>query len=62
MSGLTSPAPERDYQPDRPPLLGAVRSAAAVQRRFPLLQVLVLAALVLYVGGKDGDRAVTAAA
>ena len=55
MSGLTSPAPERDYQPDRGPLAGAARSAAAAQRRFPVLQVLVLAALVLYVGGKDGD-------
>jgi ribose transport system permease protein len=55
VSGLTSPAPGRDYQPERRPLLDAARSAGAVQRRFPLLQVLVLAALVLYVGGKDGE-------
>src|SRR6202044_3895955 len=37
---------------------GAVRAArrtAALQRRFPLLQVLVLIALVLYVGARDGD-------
>jgi ribose transport system permease protein len=31
------------------------RRAAALQRRLPLLQVLVLIALILYIGGKDGD-------
>jgi ribose transport system permease protein len=31
------------------------RQAAAVQRRFPVLQFLVLIALVLYVGAADGD-------
>ena len=55
MSGLTSQAPGRGYQPGRRPLLEAARSAGAAQRRFPLLQVLVLAALVLYVGEMDGD-------
>jgi ribose transport system permease protein len=33
----------------------AVRRAGALQRRVPLLQILVLIALVLYVGAKDGD-------
>ena len=33
----------------------AGRRAAGVQRRVPVLQVLVLVALVLYVGAKDGD-------
>jgi ribose transport system permease protein len=31
------------------------RRAAALQRRLPLLQVLVLIALILYIGSKDGD-------
>jgi ribose transport system permease protein len=31
------------------------RRAAALQRRLPLLQVLVLIALILYIGTKDGD-------
>ena len=35
--------------------LRASRRTAALQRRFPLLQVLVLIALVLYVGARDGD-------
>ena len=34
---------------------GAGRRAAGIQRRVPVLQVLVLVALVLYVGAKDGD-------
>jgi ribose transport system permease protein len=33
----------------------APQRAAAVQRRFPLLQILVLIALVLFVGARDGD-------
>jgi ribose transport system permease protein len=33
----------------------AARQAAVVQRRFPVLQFLVLIALVLYVGAADGD-------
>jgi ribose transport system permease protein len=33
----------------------AARRVAGVQRRVPVLQVLVLVALVLYVGAKDGD-------
>jgi ribose transport system permease protein len=37
------------------PRLGAGHQLAAAQRKFPLLQVLVLAALVLYVGAADGD-------
>jgi hypothetical protein len=37
------------------PRLGAGHQLAAAQRRFPILQVLVLAALVLYVGAADGD-------
>jgi ribose transport system permease protein len=37
------------------PALRAARRAAQVQRRFPLLQFLVLLALVLYVGASDGD-------
>ena len=35
--------------------LRAGHQLAAAQRKFPLLQVLVLAALVLYVGAADGD-------
>jgi ribose transport system permease protein len=34
---------------------GAGRRLAGVQRRVPVLQILVLVALVLYVGAKDGD-------
>jgi ribose transport system permease protein len=34
---------------------GTLRAVAEVQRRFPLLQVLVLFALVGYVGAKDGN-------
>jgi len=37
------------------PRLAAGHQLAAAQRKFPLLQVLVLAALVLYVGAADSD-------
>ncbi|HEY3902716.1 MAG TPA: ABC transporter permease [Streptosporangiaceae bacterium] len=37
------------------PRLATGHQLAAAQRKFPLLQVLVLAALVLYVGAADGD-------
>jgi ribose transport system permease protein len=36
-------------------LQGTAHAAGAAQRRFPLVQVLVLAALVIYVGHADGD-------
>jgi len=44
MTGLTAVQPP-----------GVAHRLAAAQRKFPLLQVLVLAALVLYVGQADGD-------
>ena len=52
MTGLTSQA---GHGSGRRPLLEGARSVGTAQRRFPLLQVLVLAALVLYVGETDGD-------
>ncbi|HEY1670613.1 MAG TPA: hypothetical protein VGG54_33360, partial [Trebonia sp.] len=52
---MTSLAPSPAAPAARDTVRGAARRAAAVQRRVPVLQVLVLAALVLYVGAKDGD-------
>ena len=37
------------------PSFRAARRAAGVQRKFPLLQLLVLIALVVFVGNRDGD-------
>jgi ribose transport system permease protein len=48
-----APAPAAPAGPGS--ALRASRRTAALQRRFPLLQVLVLIALVLYVGARDGD-------
>jgi ribose transport system permease protein len=48
-------APSPSAPSGRDTLLGAGRRLAETQRRIPALQVLVLVALVLYVGAKDGD-------
>lgn len=57
MTSLSS-APPPGPAPDRAVAdagLHVARRLGEVQRRFPALQVLVLFALVLYVGSKDGD-------
>src|ERR1700685_895262 len=51
---MTSLAPS-PTAPPAPAGVGALRRIAGVQRRVPVLQVLVLVALVLYVGARDGD-------
>jgi len=48
-----APAPAAPAGPGS--ALRVSRRTAALQRRFPLLQVFVLIALVLYVGARDGD-------
>jgi ribose transport system permease protein len=48
---MTPAAAEPGYRP----LTGRLHQVAAAQRRFPLVQVLVLAAVVLYVGHADSD-------
>jgi ribose transport system permease protein len=50
-----SPAPGAGADGALRAIAGTGRRTAALQRRVPLLQVLVLVALVLYVGAKDGD-------
>jgi ribose transport system permease protein len=52
MTGLAS-SPAADGAPHA--VVSAGRRAATLQRRLPLLQVLVLIALVLFIGSKDGD-------
>jgi ribose transport system permease protein len=52
---MTSLAQAPAPVPAPAPGADAARRAAALQRRFPLLQVLVLIALVLFVGARDGD-------
>ncbi len=49
-----TPAPS-PAQPAADGTLRAARRIAAVQRKLPVLQILVLIALVLYVGASDGD-------
>src|ERR1700685_1554801 len=51
---MTSLAPS-PTAPPAPAGVGALRRIAGVQRRVPVLQILVLVALVLYVGAADGD-------
>ena len=52
---MTSLAPPQAPPAGGDAVRGAARRIAGVQRRVPVLQVLVLLALVLYVGAKDGD-------
>jgi ribose transport system permease protein len=52
---MTTTSLTTDAADGTPGALRAARQTAALQRRFPLLQVLVLIALVLYVGARDGD-------
>jgi len=51
MTGMTTQAPATVQSA----LSAAAHRVGAAQRRFPLLQVLVLAALVIYVGKSDSD-------
>src|ERR1700678_3526505 len=50
-----APAPSPAPAAGADTALRTARRAAAFQRKFPLLQFLVLIALVLYVGSSDGD-------
>ena len=52
---MTSLAPSPAAPAGPSAAVGAARRFAGVQRRIPVLQVLVLIALVLYVGSADGD-------
>jgi len=52
---VTSLAPSRAAPAGSDAARSAARRVAGVQRRVPVLQVVVLVALVLYVGAKDGD-------
>jgi ribose transport system permease protein len=52
---MTGLAPGADYPQHSGPLLATARLLGTAQRKFPLLQFAVLAALVLYVGQADGD-------
>jgi ribose transport system permease protein len=52
---MTSLAPSQAAPAGGGTARNTARRVAGAQRRFPVLQVLVLIALVLYVGGKDGD-------
>ena len=52
---MTSLAPSQAAPAGGGTARNTARRVAEAQRRFPVLQVLVLIALVLYVGGKDGD-------
>jgi len=54
---VTSLAPSRAAPAGGDAARSAARRVAGVQRRVPVLQVVVLVALVLYVGAKDGDYA-----
>jgi ribose transport system permease protein len=55
MTGLAPGADEPGYPRHSGSLLATAQLLGTVQRRFPVLQVAVLAALVLYVGQADGD-------
>lgn len=55
MTSLAPSPSSPSAAPEAAAALRAVRRAAAVQRRLPVLQVVVLVALVLYVGARDGD-------
>jgi ribose transport system permease protein len=50
-----APAPSSAPPAGADTALRAARRAATVQRKFPLLQLLVLIALVVFVGNRDGD-------
>jgi ribose transport system permease protein len=52
-----APAPSPASAAGADAALRAARRAATLQRKFPLLQVLVLVALVLFVGARDGNFA-----
>jgi ribose transport system permease protein len=52
---MTSLAPSQAAPAGGGTARNTARRVAGAQRRFPVLQVLVLIALILYVGGKDGD-------
>src|SRR5882672_9101445 len=52
-----APSPAAPAGAKRRPVRNAGRRIAGAQRRVPALQVLVLVALVLYVGARDGDYA-----
>src|SRR5438876_11733351 len=54
---MSTLAPSPSAPAGRETLLRGGRRLAETQRRIPVLQVLVLVALVLYVGAKDGDYA-----